>query len=152
MKTVGYSVFLIETGEIVSRATYSHGDEGPGYQLDGLRSAWPEETHGIVTPDADPARHYVGTLGGEAVILDRPAMPAQTDKATVAADGVDELTLTGLPDPCEIVIDEPDPNVETTTVTVTGGGFVFTADDPGVYTVQVTRFPFLPFTVQVTAT
>jgi hypothetical protein len=42
--------------------------------------------------------------------------------------------------------------VETTVTTVSGGGFVFIADDPGVYSVEVSRWPFLPFLIEFTAT
>jgi hypothetical protein len=76
----------------------------------------------------------------------------EVNKTTLVADGVDSITLTGLPDPCQIIIDDPDPLVETTTTTVTGGGFVFVADDPGIYTVEVRRWPFVPFKIEFTAT
>jgi hypothetical protein len=48
-------------------------------------------------------------------------------------------------------VDDSDPGVETQTFAVEGGGFVFSADDPGVYTVEVRRWPFVPFKVEFTA-
>lgn len=152
MISLKYSIYRLDTGVIVSGGSISCLAEHMEPMLDANLDLWGNTEHGILKQDSDPSLHYVSTLGGEPVVMDRPDMPVQTDKSTITADGIDELTLTGLPDPCEIVIDDPDPAVETSVITATGGGFVFVAENPGTYTVQVNQHPFLPFSIEIVAT
>lgn len=111
------------------------------------------EEYDFVDAKSDPATQYVAILDGQQIVAERPDLVVfvENDKTTIQADGVDETTLTGLPDPCEIIIDDPDPTVETQRIEVAGGGFIFAAENPGVYTIEVIRFPFLPWKVEITA-
>lgn len=90
-----------------------------------------------VTQRIDPA-------SGE--ILNRREL--EFDKIEITADGSDATTLTGLPDPCTVLIDgEPQE--------VTGGTLEFSADTPGEYEVEVREteaFPAQAFSGTVTAT
>lgn len=145
-------VYNVDTGEIVDSGYVSVADDAKQAMLDARLVPWGAETHAIIETYGVPALHYVGTLGGEPAVMDRPPLVVQIDKTEIEAGGIDEAVLTGLPDPCEIIIDDPDPSVETTVTEVTGGGFIFAAENPGTYTVEVRRFPFLPYKVEITAT
>jgi hypothetical protein len=149
---VPFAVYRIDSGLVVSAGGISGGTDMLDAQLAANLAVWGGEEHAIIDRAADPDLHYVGTLAGRLAVLDRPAMQVQVSKAAVEAGGVDESVLTGLPDPCTIVIDAPDPLVETTVQEVEGGGFVFAAADPGTYVVEVRHFPFLPYRVEITAT
>lgn len=148
-----YTLYKPSTGEIIAPLeVYGNPDEDH-IQVEANCAAH--------APDCAPVQgygnqstHYVVNVGDEMVIADRPPLfvEIQDGETTLQADGIDTITLTGLPNPCEVIIDAPDPDVETTVTEVTGGGFIFSADDPGVYTVEVRRWPFRPFLVEFTAT
>ena len=91
-------------------------------------------------------------MRGEPVIVRRQNMrvSVKDGKKTLVANGTDTVELTGLPNPCTIVQDPGEP--EETSHEVTGGGFVFSAETPGKYQFRVDRFPFLPFSIEFTAT
>lgn len=145
-------VYKIDTGEIVDSGYVSVADDAKQNMLDARLAPWGADTHAVLTAYGMATTHYVGTLGGEPAVMERPPLVVQIDKTTIEAGGIDEAVLTGLPDPCEIIIDDPDPTVETTVAEVAGGGFIFAADTPGAYTIEVRRFPFLPFKVEIVAT
>lgn len=148
-------IYDLATGEIKSTGSIQVDAEFLEQQTAAALAPWGADVHGIVVSSvsADPARHYVVMLGDRAVVAERPELVVSVldDRTTLQAGGVDAVTLTGLPDPCEIIVDDPDPDVETAVHTVSGGGFVFVAQDPGVYTVEVRRWPFLPFKIEFTA-
>lgn len=144
-------VYKVDTGEIVDSGYTSVADDAKQAMLDARLAPWGADTHAVLTEYGTAAGHYVGTLGGQPTVMDRPPLVVQVDRTEIDAGGIDEAVLTGLPDPCEIIIDDPDPTVETTVAEVTGGGFIFAADSPGTYTVEVRRFPFLPFKVEIVA-
>lgn len=145
-------IYKEDSGEIVSQVNVGFIDEFKDAQIAAMLAPW-GEGHALIEAEGNPDTHYVTTLGDRVLSAARHALIVTVldDKTTLVADGVDSITLTGLPDPCDIIIDDPDPTVETTYSTVTGGGFVFIADDPGVYTVEVRRWPFLPFKIEFTA-
>jgi hypothetical protein len=145
-------IYKSATGEIVSSIEVGFVDEFKDAQIAAMLAPW-GEGHALIEAEGTPETHYVTTLGDTVISATRPELIVATvdDKTTLIADGVDSITLTGLPDPCDIIIDDPDPTVETTVTEVTGGGFIFTAADPGVYTVEVRRWPFLPFSIEFTA-
>ena len=146
-----FTVYRLDTGEVVSVQAMAFAPEHRQLYLDAALVPWGGDAHGILEAYADPARHYVAVLGGVPRVEDRPDLVVSLDTAEITADGVDAATLTGLPDPCTVVIDADDPTVETTVTEVGGGGFVVTASDPGTYAVEVRRFPFMPFRVEITA-
>ena len=147
------TVYKKETGEIVQVGGFSSEPDFVEMNFAIKVDVYGGADHDVVDAPADPETHYVAVIDGVPTVVDKPELLVfvENDKTTIQADGVDETTLTGLPDPCEIIIDDPDPLVETQVIQVTGGGFIFTAEDPGVYSIEVVRFPFLPWIVEITA-
>lgn len=146
-------IYQIDTGEIKAPGGIQFEPEADIRQsqiLSALRP-WGEQTHALLIGAGSSDLHYVGLLGEQPVLLDRPPIPYQISKTSLTVDGEDFLTISGLHDPCNVVIDDPDPLVETISETVTGGSFEFAAETPGVYTIQITKFPFLPLTLEITA-
>lgn len=156
MTTHHCTIYRKDTGQIVQYSFFSCADDIEQIARNhyGRLMFFGAEDHDFIDAPSDPAKHYVVTLGEEKVIAERPDLVVfvEDDKTTIQAGGEDETTLTGLPDPCEIFLDDPDPTVETQRIEVTGGGFIFSADDPGVYTIEVRRWPFMPFAIEITAT
>ena len=147
-----FAVYRLDTGRIVSAGGVTGSPEGIDEQVAAQLLPWGDAEHAVLAVAADPEAHFVATLGDRPTVQERPPLVVSLDRTSIAADGIDEAVLTGLPDPCEVVIDADDPTVETTVAQVTGGGFVFTAEDPGTYVVEVRRFPFLPFQATIEAT
>jgi hypothetical protein len=147
------AIYKKDTGEIVQTGMISCDPFYIDMHFAARLDYYGGSTHDVVDAQADPSIHYITILDGQEIVTQRPELFAtiQDNKRTLLADGTDTVVLTGLPDPCEIIIDDPDADVETTVQTVSGGGFVFTADDPGVYTIEIRRFPFLPFKIEFTA-
>ncbi len=144
--------FANATGEIRAVSYHSCEESHKPGVLDLARTHWGDsftvlETGGTI----EPQQNYVVMLDSGPVILDRPDLPYAVDKTVILADGEDAATISGLSDPSDVVIDDPDPMSETITATVTGGSFEFSADVPGLYTIQIARFPFLPLTLEIIA-
>ena len=150
------TVYRKDTGEIVQYSNFMCGEdiEQISRNFFGRLQFFGATDHDYVEFPSDPETDYVAVMGEQVVIAQRPELIVfvEDDKLEIRAGGEDSTTLTGLPDPCQIIVDDPDPAVETQTYDVTGGGFIFEADDPGVYTIEVRRFPFLPFKIEITAT
>lgn len=148
-----FAIYALDTGEIAAVPEMHFAPEHFDLYREAALAPFGAGNHGLLEAgDADPARHYVGTLGGEPRLLDRPVLAVALDRTAILADGEDAATLTGLPDPCTVTVDAEDPTVETSVHEVAGGGFLFAAETPGTYAVTIDRFPFLPFRVLVTAT
>lgn len=73
-------------------------------------------------------------------VVRRPDMAIALSATEISADGVDEVVLTDLPDPCTITYTGPG---FTQTAKVTGGTAEFTTDVAGMHTVKVVAFPYL---------
>lgn len=90
----------------------------------------------------DGETHYI--VAGEPT--ERPTQSSSVDvtEITVSEGGV--ATFTGLPDPCIANVSGP---TGYQSVDVEGGTLQFSAAIPGVYTIQIVSFPYLPveFTV-----
>lgn len=146
-----FTPYRKSTGEILFTSGFSCEDDNVeanyAHRLNSLDGA----EHDFIRSPADPAIHYVTILGDERMVMEKPPMPYDIDKTVVVANGEDFITISGLHDPCEVVIDDPDPLVETVTTTVTGGSFEFSADMAGIYTIQIDEFPFLPMTLEIIA-
>ena len=145
-------IYRKSTGEIISTGGVQFEDGHRDAQIAAALAPWGDDyaiTEGVGNADLD----YIAIIDEQAIVAERSPLIVYTEgnKVTLAADGEDSIVLTGLPNPCEIIIDDPDPDVETEIISVSGGGFVFMADDPGVYTVEVRRWPFLPFKIEFTA-
>lgn len=148
------TVFRTDTGEIVSSSNFSISDDEEAIANNyAVRVRMFGETgYGYVPVEANTETHYVVILDGVPVISDRPSIPYQVDRLTLTAGNGDYITITGLHNPCELIFDDPDPMVQTWTAVVEDGGFEFEADNPGVYTIEIKRFPFISAKIQVTAT
>lgn len=148
------TVYNKRTGQIVSTGYFSCEDSMVDINFAIRADQFGGADHDVIDSPADPEHQYVQTVDGSPVISERPPLRVfvQEGRTTLQAGGEDTITLSGLPNPCEIILDDPDPVTPTQVLTVEGGGFVFAADDPGVYTVEVRRFPFVPFKIEFTAT
>jgi hypothetical protein len=145
------TVYRKDTGEIVSTGWFACDEEFIDMNHAARIDAAGGADYDVVAEYADVISDYVYIVGETASVIKRPPIPYQIDKTTITADGVDFLTVSGLHNPCDVIVDDPDPLVETTTTTVTGGSFEFSAEDPGLYTIQISRFPFLPMILEITA-
>lgn len=93
---------------------------------------------------ADPGSQYWdGTQ-----LADRPPMPSSIDKLTAVADGVDVVTISGLPNPTDVRITGP----AFDAFEVTDGTLELTFDPPGKYTVRLSSFPYLDQEYVINAT
>ena len=146
------TVFLTSTGEVRACTGHSCDADFKSVILENILNFWGAEEYGIIEAESDPALHYIGFSGDVRARLDRPPVPYVIDKTTLVAGSGDFVTITGLHIPCTIVVDDPDPAVETATHTVEDGGFEFEPETPGVYIIEISRFPFLPATIEITAT
>jgi hypothetical protein len=72
------------------------------------------------------------------VVVARDAMALAVSSTTITADGVDEATITGLPDPCSVTISGA---VSWGPGDVTGGSLTLTATTPGAINVTVASEP-----------
>lgn len=99
-----------------------------------------QEGESWVGGHSDDLIHYVD--GG--LIVNRPTMPCTIDKPQILADGNDLATISGLPEPCTV-------SFKGEEYEVTDGSFSFTANIPGIFTVEIEAFPYLPATFTVEA-
>lgn len=143
------AIYHIGTGEIVSTGGIQFLDEFKEQQVSAAVAPWGAADHALIEAEAMTNSHYVITLDGSPILADRPPIPYRIDKAAVVVGTEDFATISGLHDPCEVVIDDPDPLVETMTVTVTGGSFEFSAETVGIYTIQIKKFPFLDLSLEI---
>ena len=74
----------------------------------------------------------------------REMMSALLSKQILTADSIDSITLSPLPIPCTITVDE-------VSYEVTDGEFEFSVDTPGIYEIKATSFPYLETVWEVTA-
>lgn len=145
------TVYRKDTGQIVQTGMIWCEDALTPGNFAARLSYYGEETHGIIDAEANPNTQYVANMNDQVLLIDRPQIPYSVDRTTIYSGTGDYATISGLHDPCEIVIDDPDPLVETITETVTGGFFEFAAETPGEYTIQINKFPFLPMTLVIEA-
>lgn len=71
--------------------------------------------------------------GDTHMVVDEQLVPRPTlafDKTTILADDQDKATLTGLPDPCTVLVDD-------TPYEVTGGTLEITSDMPATYEIEI---------------
>jgi hypothetical protein len=95
----------------------------------------PEAGVELVEGDYPSETHY-RTAGGD--ILPRGAILGALPP-TVAADGIEEVVMAGLPMPCELTVE--DPNKQMTQATVTGGTVTLTFALAGTWTIWVEAPP-----------
>jgi hypothetical protein len=152
MKT-NFVIYRRSTGEIVSTGGgVDFRDPIADVQIAAALAPWGDDYGLFEATEGSQGTHYIVMLDEVPVAVERPPIPYQIDSTTVTAGDGSYITITGLHNPCELVIDDPDPTVETWRVTVEGGGFEFECETPGIYTVEISRFPFLPARIEITAT
>lgn len=88
--------------------------------------------------------HYV--VSG--AIVPRPTMPTSIDKTECLADGVDVVTISGVPNPTDVRVSGPASEV----MQVTDGALELTFDVPGRYRILLQAFPYLDHEYQIDAT
>jgi hypothetical protein len=147
------AIYDIQTGEIKSTGGIQFDVDLKAAQIFAALTPWGgSEVCSLYEglEDISAESSYVTILDGIPSITPRPPLRVSQNKTEVVANGTDSITLRGLPDPCEMVQDPGEP--EESRVTVEGGGFVFTAETPGVYRFRIERFPFVPLDLEFTAT
>lgn len=77
-------------------------------------------------------------------ILPRPPMSIASSQETLHADGVDELVLSGFPDPCEIIVNGDHHTLD-------GGELTLSAQTPATYEVECKHWPFLDYRFEIQA-
>ena len=99
----------------------------------GQTAADLEEIYGnnFIEGAIDGSVDWENTWVNNGVLEDKASLTATWDATTVAADGVTEIVLSGLPTPCTVLIDYMH------SVEVTDGSLEFTADAPGTYSLVV---------------
>lgn len=91
---------------------------------------------------ADIDTQYVDTRTGE--VKEKPNLPVEVDKTTMAADGIDTVTLANLPE--SVVL------MEYSHYNIDDGLFEFTVDLPGEYLIKILATNYMPYELLVTAT
>jgi hypothetical protein len=81
---------------------------------------------------ADPRTQYI--VDGEA--QDRPTMNVTADKQSIIADGVDEITFTGIPIGSALILDGEVYNITEPTLELT-------VDRPGPYVARFRLWPYI---------
>lgn len=146
-----YTLYYASSGEIITSGMIGGSADMKDLQIAANIALFGSDCAAL-EEDSDPETQYVQGLSETPTVIDRPNLQIRIDKTSIIAGGEDYLTLTGLPDPCQIIVDAPDPTVETTVTEVSGGGFEFEAATPGIYAIEIRRFPFLPFRIDIMAT
>lgn len=121
-----------------------------------MRTAWVTESEAalqakpgeavLVLDAGDQILELTSWVDGGA-LASRPAMPVSIDRSEIAADGVDEATVTGVP-PGATVEMAGKPGAP---VAVDDGEVVFSTPVAGEHRLIVRAFPFLDWSVMVTA-
>lgn len=147
------TIYRKDTGEIVQYSAFSCEDGDYVHEADNINARldfFGHETHAIIAEPCDRFSEYVVSTSNGPIFAPRPTLRLNVSKTTIVANGVDSSTIKGLPSPCEIIQDPGDP--EEQKITVTGGAFIFTAENPGTYHFRIEWFPFLPLDLEFTAT
>ena len=95
------------------------------------------ENGGVV----DGGTHYYDLINSIKV---RPEMSISVTSLTISSDGIDSTTISNLPNPCTVYVDEQK-------YTVTDGLFEFSTDFAGIYSVKIKSFPYTSVEFEVTA-
>lgn len=132
-----FLVFIVETGAIVRVG------DCPDTELDNQAG----EGEAVLAGTADMATEHV--VASE--VSPRPAASWSADKTSFAADGVDEVMVSGALNGAAYWVRKQDGELVGRGLII-GGAFSFTTTDPGVYEITIEAFPELKTTVQVTAT
>lgn len=135
-------IYRNSDGAIVGRRSYEADHPANAAPLPGGCSLLESER---LPNDSDS---YI--TGSPAAVTDRPTPSCTIDKTSIAANGADTATLSGIPVGASVRVTDGN---GTTDYTVNDGVLEITADAPGTITATVTAaFPYKPLTVTVNAT
>lgn len=113
--------WLVHNGEgRILHSGVAPDEDGALLQIEG-----PDE-YLLLTDEVEVDGDLYRIVAGE--IVERPTLAF--DKTTILADGEDKATLTGLPDPCTVLVDG-------TPYEVTGGTLQVTSDMPATYEIEI---------------
>ena len=133
-------IYKILTGEILKSIQTQLGYEDRQCQ---------EEEEGWRPDDVRDDTHFVDISDPEHPVLPRVEVPYSIDKTTITADGVDYLTVSGLPiTPVFISVLWPDGSRDE----LTGSTLEFGHDVPGTYDIILSSPIHLDTIITVTAT
>jgi len=119
-----YTIFNTTTGAIVITGS------APTHTWPDMLDLYPGTD--ILPGQSDAREEYVVNR----VITPRPEGAAVADKQRIEADGLDEITITGLAPTTLISIDDT-----VADFPVADGEFTFTTDEPGGYLIRCEQFP-----------
>jgi hypothetical protein len=91
----------------------------------------------IVGGDGDADTQYVDL--STITVVDKPQLAVTPDKLTATADGIDAVTITGLPTPCDVAF----AGLVVDNFQVTDGVLSMTFSAAGTYTLTLSAFPYL---------
>jgi hypothetical protein len=117
------------TGEVImalttSNPTFEAVDSTPNTDYDIVEGLGADDTH------------YIDISVTPVTIETKTDLSADFDKLTVTANGTDTATLSTLPNPCTVYVDE-------VATIVTDGSFEFTADAVGTYSIRVSEVSYI---------
>ena len=122
---IGVLEYQKSDGKLIGHTIYTSEDDIPDDTLE----------IGYIISDKSTALNKVDVITGE--IIERADNNAALDFDTINADGVDEATITNVPNPSTAII-----NGEKYSEEITDGKLVFTTDVEGTYFIQILSFPF----------
>lgn len=105
---------------------------------------------GVLEGAFSGATHWVDA----GVVMERPAMPTAVDKTTIAADGADVATISGVPAGATIVVYtafDDGTRLRSSYYDVTDGVFEVLSMSPARMTIEVRIFPYLDGRIEVVA-
>lgn len=105
-----------------------------------------DPTKGLVRLPTYSWDYWVDTSGATPAVVQKTNMPYTINKTTMVADGVDQISITGLPNP--VTVTWPD-GIETVE---TDGSVAFALTLAGEYMVKLEAVPYLTEVINVTAT
>ena len=116
-------IYNVNTGEIkmalyTASATFESVDSTPDPDFE------------IMVGEGRDDRNYIDISVDPVVVKTKGDLSADFDKTTITANGSDAATLSTLPDPCTVYVNEVANVIE-------GGSFAFTASTAGSYAIRV---------------
>lgn len=93
-------------------------------------------------------RYYVPNMSdpqSKWEVVKRPKLRLRPDKVSIEANGQDAVTITGLPQPCKVIVDDE------LIYDIEDGTAEITCDIPGQYIVVVDCWPYMPWQTAIRA-
>jgi len=98
-----------------------------------------------ITDSIENNKYYVDITVTPHELKQKISLPFTLSSSTLIADGIDEIAITGLPNP--VTVTWPDNLVEE----VTDGIIEFSVDQVGTYTITIESIPYLTEVINVEA-